>query len=155
MPELKIEEKEVFGMVLGKVVARLREQRGLSQASLAALVGISQPVMSRIEAGKAQPDAYLFQRLAHALGTTVPALSAHIEEAMARTKRAAEAATQRPAETSAQAWSQAVAVAGIFGFLGLIGFAVAAALTSAESEQNSPGNPKPQPGPDGARQRSA
>ncbi|MBZ4421766.1 helix-turn-helix domain-containing protein [Myxococcus sp. RHSTA-1-4] len=141
-----IQEKEVFGMVLGKLVTQLREQRGLKQVELAAQLNISQPVLSRIESGKVQPDAYLFEQLASALGTTVPALSANVREAMARTASAAAAATHTNVETPAQAWNQAVAVAGVVGLLSLIGFAVAAALSSSDAPTAPPASPKA-PGP--------
>ncbi|NTX54613.1 helix-turn-helix domain-containing protein [Myxococcus sp. CA039A] len=143
LQQAHIEEKQVFGMVLGQVIARLRDQRGFTQGQLAVHLGISQPVMSRIEAGKVQPDAYLFGQLAAALGTTVPALTAHVQEAMTRTARAAEAATATTAQTPAHAWNHAVAVAGVIGLIGIIGFAVAAAL-STDNEPPKPSGPKAQ-----------
>lgn len=137
----KIQESQVFGLVLARVIIQLRDKKGFSQAELAQRSGISQPVISRMEAGKQQPTAYQYGQLASAFGMDVPTLNAHVTEAMARTKSAAEAATQTKAASPAQAWNQALVVAGLAGLVGLIGFAVAAALSSEDEEPES--KPKP------------
>ncbi|MGQ0503704.1 MAG: helix-turn-helix domain-containing protein [Myxococcaceae bacterium] len=118
----KVEESQVFGLVLGTVVGRLREQRGWTQSMLAEKVGVSQPVMSRIEAGKAQPDAFMYGRIAAALGLQVHDLERQVREGMDRTKRAAEAVTGK------KPWEEALGLAGAVGLVGLIAFAVAAML---------------------------
>ena len=141
-PNEKIEESQVVGLVLARVIVQLREKKGFKQSDLAAHSGISQPVISRIEAGKQQPTLYQYRQLANALGTDVAGLDAHVKEAMARAKNMAEAATQTKAAAPAQAWNQAVIVAGLAGLLGLIAFAVAAAL-SGETPGNGPKPPQP------------
>ena len=52
-------------------IARLRIERGLTQAELAALVGTKQPSIARLEQGKTQPSLAFLQRLATALGVRV------------------------------------------------------------------------------------
>ena len=141
-PSQKIEESQVVGLVLARVIVQLREKKGFKQSDLAAYSGISQPVISRIEAGKQQPNFYQYSQLANALGTDVAGLDARVKEAMARAKKAAEAATQTKAAVPAQAWNQAVIVGGIAGLLGLIVFAVAAALAN-ETPGNEPKPPQP------------
>lgn len=49
---------------------RLREEAGLSQAELAARVGIHQPNISRIERGGQMPGADIILSLAQALGVS-------------------------------------------------------------------------------------
>ena len=141
-PGQKIEESQVVGHVLAQVIVQLREKKGFKQSDLAAQSGISQPVISRIEAGKQQPNVYQYSQLAKALGTDVPGLNAHVTEAMARAKRAAEAATHMRASAPAQAWNEAFVVAGLAGLLGLIAFAVAAAL-AGETPENGARPPQP------------
>jgi transcriptional regulator with XRE-family HTH domain len=145
-PGQKIEESQVVGHVLAQVIVQLREKKGFKQSDLAARSGISQPVISRIEAGKQQPTLYQYSQLANALGTDVAGLEARVREAMARAKNMV--ATQTEAAAPAQVWNQAVLMAGLVGLLGLIGFAVAAALTG-ETPGNGPKPPQP-PQPPGA-----
>ena len=128
----KLKESQVFGYVLGTVVERLRRQRGWTQGDLAARVGVSQPVISRIEAGKAQPDAYVYGRLAAAFGLTVQQLEAYAKEAVSATKRAAEAVSER------KPWDDVVGVVGTIGLIGLIGFAVAAMLGGDDDPKKPP-----------------
>ena len=84
----RIKEAQVFALVLGTVIAQLRQQRAWTQGQLAAAIGVSQPVISRIEAGRIQPDAFLYGKLAETLGMTVEALNRQVNEAMAAAKRA-------------------------------------------------------------------
>ena len=49
-------------------IARLRIERGLTQAQLAALVGTKQPSIARLEKGQSTPSVAFLNRLAAALG---------------------------------------------------------------------------------------
>lgn len=50
---------------------KLREDNGLTQAELAARLGVKQPVIARVESGKVMPDLRTVHRIAHALGFLV------------------------------------------------------------------------------------
>jgi DNA-binding XRE family transcriptional regulator len=50
-------------------IARLRIERGLTQAQLAELVGTKQPSIARFERGDAEPTLTFLRKLAEALGT--------------------------------------------------------------------------------------
>lgn len=57
--------------MFGDELKRLRELRGLSQAELSRLIGVAQPHLSRIEAGKSEGSGLsvdLYMRLCDALG---------------------------------------------------------------------------------------
>lgn len=94
----------------------------MTQEQLASSAGLSQPVVSRIEAGK-MPDAYQYGRIAASLGTTVQALEQQVHEAMESTRRAAEAVSKL-----FKNWDDMIAVVGVLGLLGLIAFAVGGLL---------------------------
>jgi DNA-binding XRE family transcriptional regulator len=49
-------------------IARLRIERGLTQAQLAALVGTKQPSIARFERGDSEPTLAFLRKLAEALG---------------------------------------------------------------------------------------
>lgn len=51
----------------GYQVARLRIQRGLTQAQLAEMVGTQQPSIARLENGSSQPSLSFLQKIAEAL----------------------------------------------------------------------------------------
>lgn len=122
----KIKEAQVFALVLGTVIAQLRQQRSWTQGQLASAVGASQPVISRIEAGRVQPDAFLYGKLAETFGMPVEVLNRKVTEAMAAAKRAAEAVSD-----GGKSWDDVFAVVGMIGLIGLIIFAVAALLDGA------------------------
>jgi transcriptional regulator with XRE-family HTH domain len=66
---------------LGKRLARLRGDAGLSQSGLARRVGISQSAVSQIEAGDRSPSYGMLLQLADALGVSVAYLvGADVEE---------------------------------------------------------------------------
>jgi transcriptional regulator with XRE-family HTH domain len=52
----------------GYQIARLRIQRGLTQAQLAALVGTKQPSIARLEAGDTLPSLSFLEKVAAVLG---------------------------------------------------------------------------------------
>lgn len=53
---------------VGQILARMRKARRLTGAQLGALVGLSQPTISRLERGMGQPDPADVGRIARALG---------------------------------------------------------------------------------------
>lgn len=55
----------------GYQVARLRIQRGLSQAQLAEMVGTQQPSIARLENGSSIPSLSFLQRIARALDARI------------------------------------------------------------------------------------
>lgn len=116
----------MFGLVLGTVVERLRRQRAMTQIALALKVGASQAVISRIESGKMQPDAFLYGKLATALGMTVQGLDQQVKEAVTATKRAAKAVSEKGTSSD-----DVLAAVGALALGGLIAFAVAALLDGA------------------------
>lgn len=119
-------ESAIYAMVLGRVICSLREERGLNQTQLAEALGLTQSGLSRIERGATVPDAYVLRRLAEALGLDPRELTGHVEKAMQRTQKAAEAAAPHGAKEAW--WSAALKVASVTGFAGLVAFAVAVAL---------------------------
>ena len=65
-------ETLVEQMSIEQDLIALREERGLSQRALAALVGVTQPVIARIESGKAKNlELKTVVRIATALGARV------------------------------------------------------------------------------------
>ena len=61
-------------MAISENMKRLREQRGMSQAELAASVELAQPQIAKYEAGVAVPNAVSAVAIAVVLGTTVEQL---------------------------------------------------------------------------------
>ena len=57
--------------VTGTTIRVLREQKKLTQAELAARIGVSSKTVSKWETGKGLPDISLLQPLAQALGVSV------------------------------------------------------------------------------------
>ena len=54
---------------LAKAVIAARSQAGLTQAELAQKMGTTQPVVARLEGGRAQPSLRTLHRLAQATGS--------------------------------------------------------------------------------------
>ena len=61
-------------MAISENMRRLREQRGMSQAELAASVELAQPQIAKYEAGVAVPNAVSAVAIAGVLETTVEKL---------------------------------------------------------------------------------
>src|SRR3954468_6801047 len=59
----------------GEIIRRLRQEAGMSQAGLAAAVGINTRQINRYESGEQQPALGIAQRLAIALGVTLDELA--------------------------------------------------------------------------------
>src|SRR5262245_34533977 len=63
--------QEVYAMTLGQRLFQQRKRRGLTQVELAALAGVSQGLIARIEREDVKdPAASVVRRLATALGIT-------------------------------------------------------------------------------------
>ena len=65
------DDVELFKKTLGKRVARLRKEKGYTQAELSALINKDFQSVSRIENGKINPSAYLILQIANALEVEV------------------------------------------------------------------------------------
>ena len=127
MPDV---EPHVYQLVLGKVIAALRKQRGISQEAFAALIYVSQPTLSRIERGQSMPNALVFRQIAAALDLSTDELNGYVDRALDRTRQAAAGATGK--RVGSAALKTALGVAGIVGLAGLAGFAIAALLAEDE-----------------------
>jgi transcriptional regulator with XRE-family HTH domain len=57
-------------MDIGKRIAEIREQGGLTQSGLARAIGTSQSAISQIEAGDRNPSYDMLRQIAEALGVT-------------------------------------------------------------------------------------
>lgn len=68
-------------MTFGERLARIRGLRGLTQAQLAALVGMNRVTISNLERGKSRPKWLTETRLRAALGWTAEIDAMLIEEA--------------------------------------------------------------------------
>ena len=64
-------------------IARLRIERGLTQAQLAELVGTKQPSIARLERGTSEPSLAFLRKLAAALGMRVEINFVPVEHAQA------------------------------------------------------------------------
>lgn len=126
-------DPRVYQLVLGKVIAALRSKRGLSQDAFAVKVGISQPTLSRIERGKSMPDALEQRRIADVLGLSLDQLNAYVDDAYARTRRAAEGAAGKGQGGSPL--GTVLKVAGFVGLAGLVAFAVAAIINEIDKDE--------------------
>lgn len=69
---------------LGQRVRSLREQHGLTQSKLAALVGMHQVTISLIEKNERWPSTELLVKLANALNVSIGELAPTLEEVMIR-----------------------------------------------------------------------
>lgn len=60
--------------ILALNVMTLRRERGLTQAQLAAAIGVAQPRIATVESGDANPRLVTLSKIAHALGVTLSEL---------------------------------------------------------------------------------
>ena len=126
-------ETDVYAIVVGRVVAGLREREGMTQAALAEQAELSQSMVSRIESGQAQPDAFTLKKLAEAFNTTPGELTEQIDRAYARTEE-----TTRGLVSNSRGgpwWKTALAIAGVVGLAGVVAFAVAAVLEESDKKR--------------------
>ncbi len=122
----------VYSIVLGQVLAVLREQRGWTQTQVAQAMGMSQAALSRIERGQALPDSFQFDRFAALFGMTSAALQTYVQAVWLRTEEATWGALKQQ-HTTTPWWEVAVQVAGIVGVAGLVAFAVAVVLKETKT----------------------
>lgn len=127
------DESTVYALVLGRVIAALRERNGWSQAQLAARIGVAQSSLSRFETGASLPDTFVFRRLAQAFGMSVGQLQRIVDRAFAQTQQTAQQAAPPPSAGTPW-WQVALGVAGAVGLAGLAAFAVAAAVNQEEDD---------------------
>lgn len=93
-------ERELYDAIgesfaIERELASLRRNTGLSQTALAALSGVPQPEISRIEAGKTVPSFNRVKRLVHSMGGRIDIVAPAPAPAQARAARADQAAARR------------------------------------------------------------
>lgn len=71
-------------IVIGRVIQRFREEKGLSQEVVSGLAGIGRTHLSAIECGARKPTLETFYRIGEALDLRPSALLHAIEEEIAR-----------------------------------------------------------------------
>ena len=69
----------MFKRMLGETIYRLRKEKGMSQAELGELVGVSNKAVSKWETYEANPDITLLPLLAQSLGVTTDELLTDIK----------------------------------------------------------------------------
>ena len=121
----------LYGLVLGKVIARLREEQRMTQTDLAREVGAPQSRISRIEAGTI-PDALTLQRIAVSLDVTTDRLHAWTVEGVENARKAARTVAPGPDNG---AWVRSLLGAvGVAALAGLAVFAVAAIFAEGDDQ---------------------
>lgn len=63
-------ERTAFARAVAIEVLRYRAEHGLSQSALARRLGVSQPLIARLEIGEHEPKISTLQRLSSVLGLT-------------------------------------------------------------------------------------
>ena len=71
---------------MGQTIRAVRQVQGLTLVRLAELSGLSNPFLSQVERGKAQPSMDSLRRIADALGTTIPMLTASAHSSSAESE---------------------------------------------------------------------
>lgn len=66
--------EKIMELHIGRIIAQLRKEKGMTQEQLAEKLGISAPAVSKWETGTSYPDIMLLCPLARVLGTDVDAL---------------------------------------------------------------------------------
>ena len=74
------------GMIVGAVIQRYREEKGLSQEVLSGLAGLGRTHLSAIERGARKPTLDTFFKLSEALGVRPSVLLADIESELDQRK---------------------------------------------------------------------
>lgn len=69
-PPKNIADRDPKKVAFGKRVRTLREQKGLTQAELASMVGVTENAITQYESGRASPRPYRIEALAQMLGVT-------------------------------------------------------------------------------------
>jgi len=74
MPNLSSSRQHPTLIALGRVIRRVRKERGLSQEQLALTAGIDVSYLGRVERGDNNASVLALHSIADALGTTMTAL---------------------------------------------------------------------------------
>lgn len=80
----QVREADIYAMVLGAVIGRLRKQRKWTQGDMVREAGVTQSTLSRLETGKVAMDAFLFRNMAIAFSLKPSRLQELVEEAYQR-----------------------------------------------------------------------
>lgn len=72
-------------VIIGDVIKKFREEKGLSQEVLSGLAGIGRTHLSAIERGERKPTLETFYRIGEAMGIKPSALLAAIEDKASET----------------------------------------------------------------------
>jgi transcriptional regulator with XRE-family HTH domain len=118
----------MYSMVLGRVVAYLRQQRGWNQGVLAEKVHSTQSTISRVERGEVLPDALLFRELAQSFDMTTDGLHEMVDAATQKAEAMAKTASPKVAKEKDDWWAVALTVVSAVGLVALVGAAVAALM---------------------------
>ena len=118
--------EQPYGLVVGAVLAQLRERHQIRQADMAERLGVAQSSMSRIESGQAIPDAVMLRRAAATFRLPHGRLMDLADEAMSRTQQAARHLLKIPAKSW---WPATEARLDGQGIRALVTLAVSAVLT--------------------------
>lgn len=51
-------------MTIGEIIKKKRTERGLAQAELAHIIGVTQPAIGKLESGKSTPSSETLKKLA-------------------------------------------------------------------------------------------
>lgn len=126
---------KVYKLVFGKVVAGLRKREGMGQDEFAAIIGVSQPTLSRIERGKVLPDALVYKRIAEGVGMSVGELDEAVDKALSRARQAAQDMSGKKSNGD-NVLGGILGALGVVALGGLVAFAVAALLDDLEREES-------------------
>lgn len=66
-----VQKKKKARYEIGKRIAELRKERGMSQTQLAEAIGMAQPNLANIEAGRFSTTIDVLERIADALDATI------------------------------------------------------------------------------------
>ena len=104
-------------MTLGSLIAKLRKERNMTQADLAAVMGVTDKAVSKWERDLSYPDIASFPRLAQTLGVTVDELmrSSSMEDKTENRKKDRGEIIQLALKAVALAMGIAVTVLSILG----------------------------------------
>ena len=105
----------------------------MTQAALAEAAELSQSMVSRIERGQAQPDAFTLKKVAEAFDMTPGELTEQIDKAYARTEEATRGLVS--SSSGAPWWKTALKIAGVVGVAGVVAFVVAAILEESSKKR--------------------
>lgn len=117
-------EDRAVALVIGRLVAALRDQRGWHQAYLAQRIQVAQSSLSRIERGEVAPDIVTFRRLASAFDLTTEEFARQAE--LAITETSVTVRRNVPNRGGEEWW----AAAGAIGLTALIAVAISALVSN-------------------------